>query len=156
MSTKAQLESNITAQLTGNAGLINAAEHEGYVKDDTHNILDEIYGDIQTDTEATESIMTLVTPGSATFSIKVCKQGRKVTLEGTVTAVSAITQIGDITPTDLAIETGGNYSTTGYVLLSDFIYVSVGDVSAKTRLQVGEILLPGETVRFSIEYLVQA
>ena len=72
MSDKATIETLINTDLAS-AKPIFAVDHRNVLKDDTDSLLNNFYPTESSDSEATESILTLTTVSSANFDLKVLK-----------------------------------------------------------------------------------
>lgn len=156
MSTKAQIQAQIDANLASTSD-ITAVEHRDTWKDNANSILDTMYGTEILDTDATQSIFILDSPGIASFSFRVVKQGREVTLTGTVTAISTLNKLGSFVAGDLTVTTGGKYYGVGFIFSpSGITGVSIEEVSTVTSLFFTDNLNAGEVCTFTITYNTNA
>jgi hypothetical protein len=154
MSDKSTIETLIDTNLA-TATAITAIEVRDTLKDNANSLLNNFYPTEQSDTQATESILTLSTPGIATFDITVLKTGRKVSISGVVSHASggAISNLGAILAGELTAITGQNYNTVGYIqVVGSAIGVIITNSGGVTTLSFSPSLSVGETIQFTIFY----
>lgn len=157
MSTKAQLQTLIDTNLaTGQP--VTAVLHRDMLKDNTNNILDNMYADEIVDTEITANEFLLDILGSAQFSFKILKQGRMVTVTGNITSdVSNLIQVGQFTTTELQCPLGGNYFTVGKISGSTVVKgVEVFNSASQTRIRIKGGIPNGDTLEFQLIYFTES
>lgn len=74
---KTTIQSLIDTNLADTSN-IEATEH----REVEHALLNEMYGTVVSDTQATTNVLTANTPASRLYDVKIVKQGRKVTITG--------------------------------------------------------------------------
>ena len=150
--SKALIETLIDTDLASGTA-ITATEMRNVLKDDTNSILNTFYPSEVTDTESTETYLTLTTTSSANFDIRILKTGRKVSISGTITGLIEITKIGVITAGEFTATTGQTYYTTGYeTTTSEAKQLSIVNSGGITTLLISPALEIGEIVNFTIFY----
>ena len=157
MSTKALIATLIDTDLADTSD-ITAIEYRNVYKDDTDSILANIYGDDVSDSDSTETFFTLQSAGLASFSMFIIKQGREVTVNSSVLAISDVFRLGSFNAGEFTIQSGGTYYATGYNSISGSTAegVEVRDVSGVTSIYFTNTLQAGEQVVFSITYNTDA
>lgn len=155
MSTKAEIESNITTQMaSGNSMPIS--DHRGVLKDDTDNILDNFYPDFQTDTQSSETFWDLTTPGSCDFNIQYAKQGSFVTITGVINNIaSLINELATIQLSEFNCAASGEkqYGFGFNTINQQLILLEIQPEVGNSTIHVTPTLSPGDTINFSITYL---
>ena len=167
MGTKEEIRSKIDSDLSDNQN-IPISTLRGLLKDDSINILDTIYGDVQTDTHLTQTFLQLVNENSCSFECQYVKQGRKVLVTGKIYDIqSTASQFANINisalyPKIFLVETGMPYPyaySVAYTILADnseeaqsftLRYNATGGT-----IYVKPTLQPGKTVYFSLIYDTQ-
>lgn len=146
MSTKAQLETQIDTDLAS-ASSITAVDHRSVLRNGTHNLLDSIYPTVVTDSDATSTYLTW--GASSSWSANICKIGRavhlnvSVTANGTMQLNAATIAAGDFTP-----DSNAPYQVVGRVAGGGYVIVVVGAAG----ISFLDPIMNGETVVFGITY----
>ena len=152
MSDKATIETLIDTNLASGQP-ITAVLVRDTLKDDADSLLENFYPTEVTDTESTETYLTLTTPASATFDLKILKVGRRISISATVTASASITNLGIITAGELTATTGETYYTVGFVISPEAgKQVSLVNSGGVTSILISPALDIGETIQFTIFY----
>jgi len=150
--SKTLIETLIDTNLASGTA-ITATEVRAVLKDDTNSLLNTFYPNEITDTQATESVLTLTTPLSANFNLRILKPGRKVSISCTITGLIAITNIGVITAGEFTATTGRTYYATGYeTTVPEAKQLSIVNSGGITTLLISPALGIGEIVNFTIFY----
>jgi hypothetical protein len=146
MSTKAEIETQIDTDLA-NASSITASDHRNTLRNGTHNILDTLYPTVLTDSNATSTYLTW--GASSSWSANICKIGRavhlnvSVTANGTMQLNAATIAAGDFTP-----DSNAPYQVVGRVVGGGYVIVVVGAAG----ISFLDPIMNGETVVFGITY----
>lgn len=149
--SKALIETLIDTNLASGTA-ITATEVRDVLKDDTNSLLNTFYPSEITDTQATQSVLTLFT-SSVNFNLRILKTGRKVSISCTMTALIAVTIIGVITAGEFTSITGQPYYSVGYeTTTSTAKQLSIVNSGGITNLLISPALEIGETVNFTIFY----
>ena len=147
MATKAQIQAAIVAQLTGNAGLTTHAQHEEFLHTESDSILENIYGAVETDSQATETFTTKNIYFN--YTISVFKNANTTTMTGTLFCNAAppanITTI--FTLTDSEKYGNGNGFAVNLADGSTMIITLFDQLLTR-----GAEVFAGETYTFSITY----
>lgn len=154
MSDKATIEALIDTNLATGTG-ITAVEVRDTLKDNADSLLNNLYAAEQLDTQATESILTLSTPGIANFTITVLKTGRRISISGTVSHASGggIINLGTILAGELTAITGQTYIVIGYLQVVGLATaVSLVNSGGVTTLSFSPALSAGQTIEFTVFY----
>ncbi len=153
MSTKENISTLVNTDLASDQPVI-ATQHRNVLKDSVDSILNNMYADEVIDTEATETHFTLATAGSATFTFRFLKQGRKVTINGVVTSLTGtIVNLGTINVGEFEALVGQTYSGTGIVAGTQTVNsVAISDTGGTTTLKFKASLTVGQTINFGITY----
>ncbi|MGR3218454.1 MAG: hypothetical protein ACUZ8H_01370 [Candidatus Anammoxibacter sp.] len=153
MSIKTDITANIDAKLT--SGLrIPAVTHRGVIKNDTANIVDNFYGTTVTESHLTTNVFTIKKVGDCTYKLNILKQGYKVTVTGTITALKRnLVNVATITlPEYKAItnkEFRGIAMTQGGTLVTGIV---ISDTLGTTTLKFKNAISLNVTVSFGITY----
>lgn len=153
MSDKTTIETLIDTNLAS-AQPITATLVRNTLKDNADSLLINFYPTESSDSEATESILTLTTALSANFDLKVLKTGRRISISATVTALLEISNLGIILAGELTATTGTTYYTVGYVISPSISgkQISVVNSGGVTSILINPSLAIGETIQFTIFY----
>ncbi|MGR3218453.1 MAG: hypothetical protein ACUZ8H_01365 [Candidatus Anammoxibacter sp.] len=152
MSNKADIEALIDANYAD--GLpITAALMRATLNTDSDSILNSLYGEEVTDNQAAETFLTLTTPGSATFNIRILKQGRRIRISGTVTAIGVIFSLGVLLAGDLTALIGQGFFAHGFVpSTGQAKEIKIVNSSGVTTILINPGLAIGDTINFTIFY----
>jgi len=150
--SKALIENLVDTNLASGTA-ITATEVRDVLKDDINSLLNTFYPSETTDTQATESVLTLVLPLSANFNLRILKTGSKVSISCTITGLITIATIGVITAGEFTSITGQTYYTVGYeTTTATAKQISIVNSGGITNLLISPELAVGETVNFTIFY----
>lgn len=152
MATKAQIQTIINDQLqSGQVGGITAVQHRDVLKDDSASILENIYSDMVTDSETTETVTTA--NANFEYSIVISKVGRHVTITGffvVVNNASLASQIFEFSNAEYNANTDANYYGVAHSGTATIPIQARG-----AFLRVSRSVLAGEIYQFSITYPVK-
>lgn len=96
MSTKQDIRSNIDTSLA-DGQRIPLSTNRNVLKNDSENLLDNLYPSYGTDTDLTQSVLQLSISGSCGFAINYSKQGRFFMMNGIIKRIQQqISKVGDI------------------------------------------------------------
>lgn len=160
MSTKAQIQSNIDTRMASGLDM-PISTHRGVLKDDTHNILDNMYSDNNTDTQSSETFWTLDSPGSCNYTLTYTKQGRIVHVTGVLTDFTtdvnnlATLNISDYYSAETGISQYGSGFVTGGTDNIMLIEIEPGTGGSASKIKLKNTASIGMTVNFSLSYLVE-
>lgn len=160
-NTKNELRAIIDTKLI-NDERIPLSIHRGVLKDDSINLLDNIYSIYDVDTQDNEDFWTLLSPLSMNYTIHYSKQGRKVLINGILNNVNEprsnissfnlskfAPSFGTLTPNSFGI---------GYILRAD-LSVDIATIFVTPdnngKLFMKPAILIGDTCYFSITYFTQ-
>ena len=138
MATKSGLQSTIAT--LDNGGLNSAFEVRGVLG----ALLGNAYGEVATDNQSTETYTTKT--ANFNYSLKLIKQGKFVSIKGTITNISgAIQGIGAVVFT---------FKTGDYLPINSFgqqfLYFSISGANLITRTNIGS----GQSVEIDEIYIV--
>ena len=159
MANKAQIKAQIQASLTLNPSITTRAVHEEYLHTEASSFLESIYMDEVLDNEATSVIFNKITLSNCTYSLRVIKQGRKVTVNGVVNALqSPLDQFANIVDLEYLpvqnvrfINSAKVYITQGAIDTGESVSIGINRPGANAFITAGGIM-NGESVRFQFTY----
>ncbi|MCP4984847.1 MAG: hypothetical protein GY928_01920 [Colwellia sp.] len=150
MSTKAEAQTLIDTDLASDQP-ITAVLHRNVLKDDEYSLLSNMYADEIIDTQITQTVFT---PNQdCSFDLNILKQGRKVTISGTITANEAdVVNAIDIIDSNFEVGLGKIYYGVGDwdITFRSGIYIT--NSSGTTTLKFNIPLPLGRIITFGFVY----
>ena len=151
MATKAEIQTQINTIDDG--GNNTAAEVRDVLGTNSSSLLENIYPDIISDTDASSTI--IVANSNFSYDVDIVKIGRLVNIKGTATNISGSTQnqgasVFSITNTTYLAESSVNNLGTGGS--NEPIRLTVAGSPTTTFLQIGDAVFNNENLRFNLFY----
>ena len=152
-STRAELNTAVSTALADGQP-ITAEILRDFLNADTNNVFDELYPTVLTDTQATETYLTLDAGANAsTFSIQITKQGRLVTLNGLISITQSFVTLGVIASGVLDAKDDSEQYGMGITFNDEAVGFSITRNSGgDSQLRFKGGVLAGETIRIHLTY----
>ena len=132
-----------------------SSDHRSTMHTNANSIIEVVYGDSIEETKATESILT--TPSADwDFKVSIMKVGRQVTIIGSFIndSSSPISPIINIVNPDYKCKEDISFYGIG-LLSNQSVTITVQNITTPltlSRMNLGTILLPNESIDFNITY----